>query len=381
MKKTKIILLTGIIMAVIATFAILPGCAAETTTGETSAPETVVVTETVVVEKTVEVEKDSPFTYEKLREMAKAGAYEGEPAKGHTMAFANIIKSFPFCTSVENNIIEEWKLAGGADADLTVLDNAADTALAIQNADIIFNKKPEVFLQFQLDAQVNAQIGRRAEELGVFIIAIDVPVPGFPFQGVDNYGTSVLTGNWAADQIDAVYGGWENVDRVFFLWNPVIGETVAMRIYGSMDVFKEKFGEEADTKVEGSKAVLVDAGSTTDEAKAAMADILAAYPEDENIMVFCLNDQTSAGVQAAADIAGRWDPEKWMIMSQGLDELGMQLVRDGIVDGDSAYFPEKYGEYLIPGALAHMYGNPVPAYMFIENVIITPDNINEYYPQ
>ncbi|MBM3705267.1 MAG: sugar ABC transporter substrate-binding protein [Actinobacteria bacterium] len=380
MKKTKIALFICLVLVVGATFAILPGCKTEAAQ-ETTAPETVVVTETVVVKETVEVEKESPYTYEKLREMAKAGAYEGEPAKGHTMAFANIIKSFPFCTSVENNIIEEWQLAGGSMDDLTVLDNAADTALAIQNADIIFNKKPEVFLQFQLDAQVNAQIGRRAEELGVFIIAIDVPVPGFPFQGVDNYGTSVLTGNWAADQIDAVYGGWENVDRVFFLWNPVIGETVAMRIYGSMDVFKERFGDEADTKVEGSKAVLVDAGSTTDEAKAAFADILAAYPEDENIMVFCLNDQTSAGVQAAADIAGRWDPDKWMIMSQGLDDLGMQLVRDGIVDGDSAYFPEKYGEYLIPGAVAYMYGNPVPAYMFIENVIITPENIDEYYPQ
>jgi len=380
MKKTKIALFICLVGVVGATFAILPGCKTEAAQ-ETTAPETVVVTETVVVKETVEVEKESPYTYEKLREMAKAGAYEGEPAKGHTMAFANIIKSFPFCTSVENNIIEEWQLAGGSMDDLTVLDNAADTALAIQNADIIFNKKPEVFLQFQLDAQVNAQIGRRAEELGVFIIAIDVPVPGFPFQGVDNYGTSVLTGNWAADQIDAVYGGWENVDRVFFLWNPVIGETVAMRIYGSMDVFKERFGDEADTKVEGSKAVLVDAGSTTDEAKAAFADILAAYPEDENIMVFCLNDQTSAGVQAAADIAGRWDPDKWMIMSQGLDDLGMQLVRDGIVDGDSAYFPEKYGEYLIPGAVAYMYGNPVPAYMFIENVIITPENIDEYYPQ
>jgi ribose transport system substrate-binding protein len=378
MKKTKIALFVSLAVIMVATFVILPGCKTEAAE-ETSAPETVVVTETVVVKETVEVEKESPYTYEKLREMAKAGAYEGEPAKDHTMAFANIIKSFPFCTSVENNIIEEWQLAGGSMDDLTVLDNAADTALAIQNADIIFNKKPEVFLQFQLDAQVNAQIGRRAEELGVFIIAIDVPVPGFPFMGVDNYGTSVLTGNWAADQIDAVYGGWENVDRVFFLWNPVIGETVAMRIYGSMDVFKERFGEEADTKIEGSKATLVDAGSTTDEAKAAFADILAAYPEDENIMVFCLNDQTSAGVQAAADIAGRWDPDKWMIMSQGLDDLGMQLVRDGIVDGDSAYFPEKYGEYLIPGAVAYMYGNPVPAYMFIDNVIITSDNIDEYY--
>ena len=341
--------------------------------------ETVVVTVTETVIKTLEVTPESPFTYEALREMAKTGAYEGDPAAGHTMAFANIIKSRPFCTAVENNIIEEWQLAGGSIDDLTVLDNAADTALALQNADIIFNKNPEVFLEFQLDAQVNARIGRRAGELGIFVIAIDVPVPGFPFMGVDNYGTSVLTGNWAADQIAVVYGGWENVDRVFFLWNPVSGDIVAMRIHGSRDVFKERFGEEGDTAVEGSKAVLVDAGSTADEAEAAMADILAAYPTDENIMVFCLNDQTSAGVQAAADIAGRWDPDKWMIMSQGLDDLGKELVREGIIDGNSAYFPEKYGEYLIPGALAYMYGNPVPAYMFVENVIITPDNINEYF--
>jgi len=65
-------------------------------------------------------------------------------------------------------------------------------------------------------------------------------------------------------------------------------------------------------------------------------------------------------------------------MSQGLDNLGKQLVREGIIDGNSAYFPEKYREYLV-AAIAHMYGNPVPSYMFIENIIITPDNINEYF--
>src|SRR4030042_6779792 len=105
MKKTKIALFICLALVMVATFAILPGCKTGTAQ-ETSAPETVVVKETVIVKETVEVEKESPYTYEKLREMAKAGAYEGEPAKGHTMAFANIIKSFPFCTSVENNIIE-----------------------------------------------------------------------------------------------------------------------------------------------------------------------------------------------------------------------------------------------------------------------------------
>ena len=359
------------------TVTVLQACS-KTTPGAIT--ETVVETVTETVTETVEVEAaGSPYTYEALREMAKSGIYEGEPVAGHTMAFANINKSLPFCTSVENNIIEEWGLAGGSADDLTVLDNAADAALGIQNADIIFGNNPEVFLEFQIDTHVNARIGRRAEELGIFVIAIDVPVPGFPFMGIDNYGSSVLAGNWAADQIDAVYGGWENVERVFFLWNPGIDGKVATRTHGSRDVFMERFGEEADDTVEGAKAVLVEAGSTTDEAEAAMTEILAAYPADENIIVFCLNDQTAVGVQSAADIAGRWDPDKWMVMSQDLDDLGKQLIREEIIDGNSAYFPEKYGEYLIPGALAYMYGNPVPSHMFIENVIITSDNIDEYY--
>ena len=149
--------------------------------------------------------------------------------------------------------------------------------------------------------------------------------------------------------------------------------------YVLKDVFKERFGDQADDSIEWSKAVMVDSGSTMDEAETAMADILATYPADNNIIVFCLNDQVAAGVQSAASIADRWDPDKWMVMSQGLDELGKELIIEGIIDGDSAYFPEKYGEYLIPGALAYMYGNPVPAYMFMENIIITPDNINEYF--
>ena len=68
-------------------------------------------------------------------------------------------------------------------------------------------------------------------------------------------------------------------------------------------------------------------------------------------------------------------------MATGVDELGIQLIRDGIVDGDVAYFPETYGQYLIPGALAQIYGNAVPSHMYIENAVITMDNIDEYYPE
>ncbi len=314
--------------------------------------------------------------------MALAGKYDGEPAKGHTLAFANIIKSFPFCTSVENNIVEEWKLAGGADADLTVLDNAADATIAIQNKDIIFNKKPEVFLEFQFDAKINDQIAQEAKGKGIFMIAIDVPVGDFPFMGVNNYGTAVLTGDWAIDQIEK-NGGIDKVDLVLYMTNPTVGETVFQRIKGSVDEFVKKYGDALNPDKAGGKGVwaVVDS-SSTEKAKTDFGNVLAKYPNAKNIVIFALNDQSASGFQAAADIAGRWDADNMLVCSQGLDELGMQLIRDGIVDGDSTYFPEKYGEYLIPGSLAYMYGGAgaVPKQMFVDNVIITKANIDQYYP-
>jgi ribose transport system substrate-binding protein len=108
--------------------------------------------------------------------------------------------------------------------------------------------------------------------------------------------------------------------------------------------------------------------------------MLKRYPGDENIIVFCLNDSVAEGVYRAAVEHLRWDPDKWLIISHGLDERGKQLIGEGIIDASIAFFPEKYGDYLIPAALAHIYGDHVPPYMFMENVVITPENIWEYYP-
>jgi len=386
MSKVKIALIIGLVFIVAAAMAIIPGC--KTTTTETAAETTAAPATTAAATTAAETTAAATTaaaggkTYDDFRAMAVAGKYEGEPAKGHTMAFANIIKSFPFCTSVENNIIEEWKLAGGADADLTVLDNAADPNIAVQNKDIIFNKKPEVFLQFQFDAKINDQIAVEAKEKGIFIIAIDVPVGDFPFMGVNNYGTAVLTGDWAIEQIEKM-GGIDKIDLVLYMTNPTVGETVFLRIKGSVDEMIKKYGDALDPDKEGGKGVWASVdSSSTEKSKTDFANVLAKYPNAKTIAVFCLNDQSASGFQAAADIAGRWDAANTLVMSQGLDELGMQLIRDGIVDGDSSYFPEKYGEYLIPGALAYMYGGAeaVPKEMFVDNVIVTPENIDQYYP-
>ncbi|MCK5566278.1 MAG: sugar ABC transporter substrate-binding protein [Actinomycetia bacterium] len=347
-----------------------------------TAPEVVtetvieIVTETVI--ETIEVTPESPFTYEALREMAKAGVYEGDPAADHTMAFANINKSLPFCTSVENNIIEEWQLAGGPMNGLLILDNDADPETALKNAQIVFDSGIEVLLEYQLDIIANARIAEKAAEAGTFIIGIDVQVPGFPFMGIDNYGLSTIAAEWAVRQAGSVYGGLDNVDRVLVLWDPDTGDQSALRMTGAMEVLEKEFGPDAYDEVSSSKITVIDSGITADSAESALKAYLYDNPDDRAIMIFCPNSGVSEGVYSAAMAAERWDPEEWMVISYGLDDAGSEFLQSGIIDAVGTFSPEDYGKYLIPGALAHMYGNPVPPYMFMENEVITAESIDDH---
>jgi len=369
----------GIIaLACIISLVFLPACGAIKTE---RAIESVIVTVIETVVETVEVEKVSPYSFEILKEMAMTGSYVGDPAKGHSLAFANINGSLPYCRLVEESIRREWKLAGGLDDDLLILDNMADPDMALGNAKIVFEKRPGVFLQFQADTYANALIGKEAAERGIYIIAVEVPVPGFPLMGTDNYGAALLAGDWAIEAVLSAYGGWENIDRVIYLNSPGTGDGAELRILGSKNAFIERFGSGGDDEVLDSKAVMFDGVITADDGEHSITSFLNDYPEDENIVVFCLNDGVASGVHDGAQKLDRWDPDRWLIVSHGLDDRGKELVRSHIIDGGIAYFPERYGRYLIPAALAHIYGNPVPAYIFIENTVISSDNIDDYYPR
>jgi len=256
----------------------------------------------------------------------------------------------------------------------------ADPERALDNAKNIYEKKPEVFLQFQADTHTNALIGKEAAGEGIYIIAVDVPVPGFPLMGIDNYGAALLAGDWAIEEVMAYYGGWENIDRIIYLNSSGTGEGTELRIFGSKDAIIERFGNGGDDMAADSKAVMFDGVITADNGEHSIISFLNNHPEDKNIIVFCLNDGVARGVYDGAEKLERWDPDRWLIISHGLDDRGKELVRSGIIDGGIAYFPERYGKYLIPAALAHMYGNPVPASIFMENTVITADNVDEYYP-
>jgi len=344
-----------------------------------SGREAAVPTEEMAEEsKEYVAEKGLYDTFEMYREYAKKEEpYPGQPGKGKKLGFANIFGTLPFCISVENNIIFQAKLAGFSESDMIIMDNQYDSVLGLKNADIMLAQRPDFFIEFQSDAKVNNIVAQRFGAAGIPILAIDVPVPGAPFMGVNNWKVATIGGNYMAKLIKEQWGGWDNVDMVVLLQMPAGGDVTMLRSEGFAAALVEQFGPDAEKKI-----VRADGGmGQSEQAKAAMDDVLAAHPKAKRIALTSINEQTMAGAIAALQSAGRWNANDIIIITLGVDDLGKSQIRDGLSDAGIAFFPERYGEYVVPAVCAMLEGQAVPPWIYVENEVITKANIDKWYPK
>jgi ribose transport system substrate-binding protein len=316
--------------------------------------------------------------FEMYREYAeREEQYPGAPGAGKKLGFANIFATLPFCISVENDIIKQAKLAGFTQSNMIIMDNQYDSVIGLKNADIMLSRKPDFFIEFQADAKVNNIVAAKFTAANIPLLAIDVPVPGAPFMGVNNWKVALMGGRHMAKLIREDWGGWDEVDMVVLLQMPAGGDVTMLRSEGFAAALAEEFGPEVEDKI-----VRADGGmGQSEQAKAAMDDVLAAHPNAKRIALTSINEQTMAGAIASLQGAGRWDSDDIIIITLGVDELGQSQLREGLSDAGVAFFPERYGRYVVPAVCAILDGQAVPPWIYVENEIITQDNIDEYYPQ
>jgi ribose transport system substrate-binding protein len=387
MKKAIILIATAITLFLVATIT-LSGCtvdqqsavqsAVESALESVAAETTAAVAAETAAETTAAVEAGAYDYYELLRASAiKNEAYPDAPAAGQTLAFTNIMGGIPFCEAVWKNVQDQWVLAGGDPASLYYADNQYDATIGLKNADIMLAKNPNVLINFQFDSKVNSIISIKFGQAGIPIIAVDVPTPGAPFMGVNNFKVAYLAGEEAIKYVETM-GGIDKIDNIILMQMPAAGEVLMLRSEGFYQAFVDKYGAE----VIDPKTVRADGGAgEAEQANKSMTDVLATIPNAQNCVLTSINAQTMSGILSAIQTAGRWDPEKWVVITQGADETANQQIVDGLVKASIAYFPERYGEYLVPASIALMKGEVVPPFMYVENVVISMDNMKDYYPE
>jgi ribose transport system substrate-binding protein len=93
-----------------------------------------------------------------------------------------------------------------------------------------------------------------------------------------------------------------------------------------------------------------------------------------------IDDERMSGMTNAMRKAGKKEGESYLGIASGADELGQTEIKNGHESASIAFFPEKYGEWLIPILEDVMAGNPVPSFVGQGLPVVTKDNIGEYYP-
>jgi ABC-type sugar transport system substrate-binding protein len=78
--------------------------------------------------------------------------------------------------------------------DMLYFDNAGDPARAVANAEAAIAAKVDLLIEYNADAEANAEIARRLVAAAIPALALVDPLPGAPFYGPDNRAAGRIAG-------------------------------------------------------------------------------------------------------------------------------------------------------------------------------------------
>jgi ribose transport system substrate-binding protein len=312
-----------------------------------------------------------------------AGA-SGKPANPlRTIAYASISDANPQYRGIGDKL---QKLAAVDGVKVTRFDNKFDATAALQNARVMVQQKPDVFLDWSATADANVAIGKQFQQAGKPCVAINIKIPGCPWFNLDNHGLGADEGPIAAKQATA--RGWSGADTTLVLVNaPFAGPEINALISGFYATFAKDFPgmkqvPESDIKLTttkiGDNTVIVDGKATLADSNKIMRQTLLTIPSNRHLVVVTLNDDSALGVQRALAQARR-DKNALIVANAaskpGLDELRKN--KSWVADG--SVFVEYWADYVYAMAKALHAGASPPERTAAPQLVITRENIDQYY--
>ena len=180
-----------------------------------------------------------------------------------------------------------------------------------------------------LDTEALKMAMEEADAAGIPVVLFDSnPIEGAPFVtaiGTDNTAAASL----AADYLIEKFGGKAKVAQIE---GEPGAQNALFRVKGFQDRLKEEPGMEMVASQTGNW--------TTAGAMQAMENIIQAHPDLD--AVFSSSDTMAVGVVEALSVAGKLG-EITLVTFDGMPE-GLNLIKQGVNDGDVAQFPTKMGQ-------------------------------------
>lgn len=278
----------------------------------------------------------------------------------------------PFAIPIRQNIEDRAKELG---LELIYCDADFKPEKAISCAESLASQAPDFVIAGNWQGGVTAAVMAVFDKQKIPANSIDVAHPNAIFFGADNYTSGNIAGK-AAGNYAKEEGRCEDV-WLLLGENLEEGEAADFRLSGFADGVQQVCG---GLPVDRINRVRLGAG-TADQAITVTTDWLTANPQASLVLSGTIDDERASGM-AKAFVASKRDG---MAVGQGCDTVGIASAKvapasENKILGCVAYFPEKYGDYLVSLALAVMAGKAVPNEVHMEHIFLDHETITKYYP-
>jgi ribose transport system substrate-binding protein len=323
-----------------------------------------------------------------IASFAFAGGKQEEPAAGGTtetkaeaedeiiIGFNNGSTTVDFLRLVGESMEREAKKAG---VKLLVAESNFDPEKILPNIDNMLLQGADIIVDFNVNAEIGGSLVDYCGEEGVSVIGIDVLYTGLDgetgwFFGANNQVAGEVAGEGLAKAIKANWGG--TIEKALFFHNSENGPTVRLRMSGMIDGMRANGIDVSDDIVEWIE--MGGGGSdTTLVANQKMTDWLTAHPDLNKIVIGTVNSETGQGVFSAAQAQDRDADCLLATNNNGNQAIAAMEMGDNMWLGGTAYYPAKYGEYIIPLCLDILAGKNPDKMQTMEHVFLTRKDLDE----
>jgi ribose transport system substrate-binding protein len=293
-------------------------------------------------------------------------------SKNYRIGFANLSEDIPFAVDVRRSL--ERAAEHASNVDLVLSDNQLSGEIALNVADHLIIRGIDLMIEYQIDEKLGNLIINKFHQARIPVIAVDIPMVGATYFGVDNYRAGHLAGIALGNWINNYWNG--TLDCLIVLEEPRSGPLTAGRIQGQINGLREIIGAVALRNV-----LYLDCGNTKEVSENQVLVAFETLPNEHRIAVICFNDDAALGALIAARRVKR--ESDVVIVGQGADRRVREEIRkpESRIIGSTAFTPERYGEKLMELALKILRGESVPPAVYVEHIFINTDNLHVFYPE
>jgi ribose transport system substrate-binding protein len=287
----------------------------------------------------------------------------------YRIGYAAQTTEFAFSRDVTDSI---RRAAAQAEVDLVITDNRYNSKVALRNAEMLIKERVDLIIEFQTDEHIAPEISARYLQATIPVIAVEIPHPGAIYYGANNYGAGLIggryLGRWARQHWNC------EVDEVILLELSMAGPLPRSRLTGMISGIRDVL-----PGLHESRIIFLDGNGQFGPSLEVLRKHLR-FSRAERILVGAINDPSALGALRAFEEIGRGSI--CAVMGQNAStEARAELRRQGTrLIGSVAFFPERYGDGIIPLALDILKKKTVPHAVFIKHQLITPENVDRVYP-